>query len=209
MYKIQEYLELLQRTGYKTQNNPLLRIITENVEICDNMAKTGSEIGIVYRGAYNTFVVDLLEDSNGNRFAHERIIKNHPDNSVVVVPVYNGKFVLLKQFRYSMNDYQLSFPRGNGEVNISAENNAVKEIIEELHSEVISLKRMNKVISDSGICGDMVNIFVCEITEPAVKAGYEGIESYCLVSYNELKQMIVNGMINDGFTLAAFAMLKD
>ena len=35
---------------------------------------TGRKIGIVYQSRYNLLVVDLVENTNGDRFAYERLI---------------------------------------------------------------------------------------------------------------------------------------
>lgn len=82
-------------------------------------------------------VADLVytidKDNNKNYFAYERIIPKAKNNSsVVIVPIYEDKIILLKQYRHALRDYQYSLPRGYGEDTVQVENNVKKELSEEI-----------------------------------------------------------------------------
>lgn len=88
---------------------------------------------LLYESTYHLLAKDLVSDGN-SCFAYERIIKQNPDNAVVIIPIYQGKFVLLNQFRHSMRDYQLCFPRGFGEPNLSINEMPLRSCVRELGS---------------------------------------------------------------------------
>lgn len=113
-------------------------------------------------------------------------------------------FVLLNQFRHSVSDYQLCFPRGFGEPNISINEKAVKELREELGADVLSCSIIGKVIADSGLCGEKINVCLCKITQPKLKYNYEGINNIKIISTEELVALISSEKINDGYTLSVF-----
>ena len=49
----------------------------------------------------------------------------------VCVPVFEGRFVLLRQYRHAIREFQYGFPRGFGEAGVSVEENVREEIQEE------------------------------------------------------------------------------
>lgn len=168
----------------------------------------GVPIGIMYSSPYSQLIVDLVEDKTGRRFAYERLI---PTNSgaVVIVPSFEGKLVLLRQFRHALRSYQLSFPRGYGEPGLSAEENAAKELHEELGASAAGdLTYLGSVVADSGLSGNEASVFACIMDELTVKRGYEGIEGYELFTPEELDAAICEGRITDGFTLSALTLLR-
>ena len=169
---------------------------------------TDKKIGVVYRSAYNLLVVDLVENMKGERFAYERLIPAVKKGAIVSIPVYDDKFVLLKQYRHAMRAFQYAFPRGFGEEGLSAEENLQKEIKEETGADVKKISHVGTVIADSGIGSNEVDVFACEITEPQLKLHYEGIEEIELLTEKELVKWIAEGRITDGFTLSGYAMYK-
>jgi ADP-ribose pyrophosphatase len=108
-----------------------------------------------------------------------------------------------------MRGYQLCFPRGYGEAGISSEENARKEIEEELGAKILKLERLGQVVADSGLNGNKVDVYYCEIGQPCLKEGYEGIRKLEYYTAEELAESIKVEGINDGFTLSALGLLKN
>lgn len=183
-----------------------LKIITDRDRARRFSEETGKTIGVVYESAYSFLVVDLVE-SGGRCFTYERMV---PANlgGIVSLPIYNGKIVLLKQFRHAIRTHQLALPRGFGEAGITAEENLKKEIQEELGADVIKSSFLGKVYTDSGITSACINYFSCEITAPTLKKGYEGICELVLLTREEFSDGIRSGLINDSFTINAWAMFS-
>ena len=182
-----------------------IEIITDKQTMLEFEKEHQCDLGFLYESPYHILLKDLVRSEN-RIFAYERILKQHTGNAVVVIPIYEDNFVLLKQFRHSMRDFQLCFPRGFGEPDISTAENACKEISEELGCSVISCEIIGKTVADSGMCGEKVSICLCRITKPVLKFDYEGIKNIELVSFSELTELIRQDKINDGFTLSAFGL---
>lgn len=201
---IDKYLDLLQTRPHSFIQGQLEIILNRNTLI-DFERKHQCELGLLYESSYHLLVKDLVSDGK-KIFAYERIIKQHSNNSVVIIPIYQNSFVLLNQFRHSMRKKQLCFPRGFGEPDISVEANAIKELHEELGVDVHSCSVIGHVVADSGLCGEKANICLCKITKPLLKYNYEGINSIEIVDFKEMSSYIKTGKINDGFTLSAFSL---
>ncbi|MDE6785361.1 MAG: NUDIX domain-containing protein [Ruminococcus sp.] len=207
--QIIQYLDFIKEYGLPYKTSDIMRIITDYDELVTYSDVHNVNLGLIYKSNYNIFVVDLVENVRGERFTYERIVKTRRGNSVVVVPMIEDKFVLLKQFRHTLGNYQFAFPRGYGEPDISVEDNVKKEISEELNASASEIEIIGKVVADSGICGEAVNVIRCKINQLHVDGIYEGIKTYYLMSSTEINQYIKSGLITDGFTLSAWSILKN
>lgn len=61
-------------------------------------------------------------------------------------------------------------------------------------------------MSDSGLCGNVVSIYQCEVEAYELVEGYEEILEIVELTEEEMKEWIHSGKVNDGFTLAAYAL---
>lgn len=180
----------------------ILQMLLKKMEI------SGDEYGICYESPYNLLVVDPITD-NTTIFPYERILSPRDNDSVVIIPKYKDKFLLLKQFRHSIRDFQLCFPRGYAEDNETPVMSAVRELREEIGIE--SLHRpiyIGEIYADSGLAGNKVSVYIIELDSYANDSSLntEGIEKINAVTREELEFLIKNGEISDGFTLSAYTL---
>ena len=124
-----DYLDLAEERPELFKASSRLQIIMDYESVQQFERNTDKKIGVVYRSAYNLLVVDLVENMKGERFAYERLIPAVKKGAIVSIPVYDDKFVLLKQYRHAMRAFQYAFPRGFGEEGLSAEE--ISDIFEE------------------------------------------------------------------------------
>lgn len=204
----QEYLELMKERPEAFLPSEHLPIITEKGVVDRYVEMTGKAVGVLYKSAYNMLVVDLVQNERQELFTYERLVPTVESGAVGVIAVWNGKFVLLKQYRHALRAEQYAFPRGFGEKGISAEENVKKEISEELGAQTGEMACLGTVFADSGLTGNPVKIYLCEVHGVQEKLGYEGITKVTLLSEEELEQWIAGGKITDGFTLAAYSLYR-
>lgn len=206
--RLRKYYELMEKRPKLFRFSDLIMIETDIDVILEYEKTTGREIGVVYQSPYSTLVVDLIRREDGGYYTYERMLPTVESGAVVVLTKCQGKFVLLKQFRHSLRDFQYACPRGFGELGIPAEENAKKELEEELGAKMIKQVRLGSVIADSGMNGNPVDVFLCEVDGVVEKCGYEGIKSVIMLDEAELEQWIREEKITDGFTLAAYGLYK-
>lgn len=205
--ELSKYFKLMKEHPKKFENSGSLYIVTDKNIIREYIKKTGKRIGVLYESPYRMMVVDLVYNEPGQYFTYERLLPVSNGVGVVCVPRYNGKYLLLKQYRHATRDVQYGFPRGFGEDNLTGVINAAKELGEEMEAGISSQKLIGKVVSDNGLCGDAVEIYLCEINSYEKKIGCEEIEDVLEVTLDELTKMITNNQITDGFTLSAYGYL--
>ncbi|MBO4551786.1 MAG: NUDIX hydrolase [Candidatus Methanomethylophilaceae archaeon] len=202
---IDSYLDFVNEYKDYYAQSPKMRYILDRDSLIEHVSKYGNAIGIKSRSKFNIFVVDLVVDVDGRMMEYQRVIPAFK-GGVVIVPVYNGRYLLLNQYRHMIGKDQLCFPRGFGEYGLDPEENARAEILQEAGCTDCEMTHLGHLYPDSGLTSNKVDVFRCEMHNMSEKIGHEGIYGYRLVTEDELRQLIMNGEIDDGFTLSAFTL---
>ncbi|MBQ9745657.1 MAG: NUDIX domain-containing protein [Clostridia bacterium] len=204
---IEEYFALIEKKPRLFERSEVYPIVTDKAEIEKFEKESGKKIGVLYKSRFNTLVVDLIRGENGY-FAYERIIPTASGRGVVCVPKVGGKFLLLRQYRHSVRDMQLCFPRGFGEDGIASEDNAKKELFEETGALAEKCTFLGSLTADSGLIGAECDVFLCIADSFDASSTEEGIKELLLLTREELEEKITSREITDGFTLSAYMLYK-
>lgn len=164
--------------------------------------------GIVYESPYNRLIVDPVVADDGSLFPYERIMPTNQDG-VVILTRYKGKYLLLHQFRHAIRRDQYAFPRGFSDPGCTPEEDVRRELCEELGADLVGEPReLGRIVSDSGLTGGCVHVFLAEIEHYEQHPDTEGIRSVVLLEQAELDEWVRAGKIDDGFTLSALALFQ-
>jgi ADP-ribose pyrophosphatase len=169
------------------------------------------EIGVVYEDPYILIMRDLVKFASGQLGTYFRIINSadlRGGQSTVVLPLVDRKILLMRQFRHSTRSWHWEIPRGFGEPNTLPEENARKEVQEEIEGEIAQLINLGLYHSNTGIEGCNVQLFFAQLESVGTTNQDEGIESYKLLEIGKVEEMIRDAEITDGFTIAAFTRAK-
>lgn len=200
------YVKLMEERPEEFINSDQICIVKEEEVVKRFFKDTGKQVGVVYKSAYNIFSVDLIRSESGNLYTYERLMPTVKKGSVVMLTSYNGKFLLLNQYRHALRDYQYSFPRGFGTDGVGVEDNVRKELTEETGGLVEDFIKIGTVVADSGLSGNKVSVYDCIVSGVSLQDNHEGIKEFIEVTQEEFGQMIIDGKINVGFTLAAYSL---
>lgn len=201
----------------------LLQIIT-NEEIINNWVTNKREkllrdglpinwgnIGIVYEDPYIVILRDLVKLPDGNLSSYFRILHSadlQGGQAVVVLPIIKNKILILRIFRHSTRKWHWEFPRGFGEPNTSPEDNARKELREEISAEIDRIENLGIYHSNLGLLGASVQLFFARLKSIGKVNKSEGIDSYNLVDLKTIEEMILKSDITDGYTIATYTRAK-
>ncbi|MEW6030460.1 MAG: NUDIX hydrolase [Chloroflexota bacterium] len=209
---MQERPELFRNKGEKGE----IRIITDETQIRAEQKKIRAklkkegkpsswiDIGVLAEDEWDYLVRDLVEFPDGRIGGFIRGInrKNlEGGTGVVIMPVRGDKVLLLKHYRHETRNWYWEFPRGYGTPGLSAEQNAHKELSEEvglLPTKLVPVFR-----------GTGVLFFYAEMEDgqPQTKDG-EAIQKIELIDIREVGEWILNNKITDWFTIIAFLMAE-
>ena len=200
---ISRYLEIAKGYPELFNNNENLFIILDRAQMEEYASANNKQLGIIYESRYYLFAVDLVTNKSGELFTYSRIINLNPTNGVVIIPVFNNKIGLLRQLRHATRQNELELPRGFSEPDIPPQENAKKELFEEIGATTISSSYLGSIVSDSGVSGGKVDIFAMEIDRVGNCNCEEGISSIEWHDMNGILELIQSNEIRDSFTISA------
>ncbi len=170
-----------------------------------------AEIGVVLDDPYFMVIRDLVEFPDGSRNGYSRIVGNPRHRrgpGVAVLPVLGNKVVLLHQFRHPTRSWHYEIPRGFGEPETSAAENAYKEINEELEGKIANLTELGDFHSNTGLESSVVSLFLATLESYGQPNAAEGITEVLPIEVATLEDWIRAGKITDGFTIAAYTRAR-
>lgn len=131
---------------------------------------------------------------------------------VVIIPVVEGdQYILVKQIRVPALGVSLEFPRGGVDPGEAKEDAVVRELKEETGaSNITSIKYLGNIFPESATINGSIHIYLVKLRgiEKYLQEDRNEIDSIHIISESQLKQYIKDGVIKDGITCAAYALLK-
>ncbi len=167
-----------------------------------------NRIGVQYRDDYIALLRDAVRFPDGHVGAYSRVVlAPERTEGIAILPYHQGRFLLLRQFRHATRRFHIEVPRGFGEPGCSAEDNARRELREELQLEARTLSHLGTLYSDTGVSNIKLNLFFAHTAGEPKGELNEGIVEVLHLTPAELKAAIASGEIADPFTMAIFARL--
>jgi len=166
----------------------------------------------VYRNAWTRVREDVIERSNGQRGIYGVVDK---DPAAIIIPLETtaeGEFVyLIEQFRYTVGGRYCEFPQGGWEVaEVDAEELARGELREETGLTAEKMTHLSTLQIAYGVMNQKQHVFLAEgltmgVTEPDLEENDLVVQR---VSVEEFEGMILDGVIVDGCSAAAWGLYR-
>jgi ADP-ribose pyrophosphatase len=168
-----------------------------------------SEVGVAFQDQYLMILRDAVRFPDGQLGTYIRITGMEDGvPGVIILPIYQGQVLLVRHFRHALRDWMIELPRGFGEKGLLPEENARRELREELGAEVGQLISLGPVHPDASMVAGYDTLFFAELTSLGVPDQHEGIAEVRTVTLGDFERMIGSGEITDGYTLAAYSRAK-
>lgn len=141
--------------------------------------------------------------------------KEHPydylevNGGVCILPVYRGKIICSREYRYPVRSWQWELPGGfidAGETPVQA---AARELLEETGCIADRIVELGSFFPSFGSTNEEIYLFAifCEVKEKSRLEDSEAIELYEL-SKEQFRRLIADGEFCHGAGLAAYAKAK-
>lgn len=160
-----------------------------------------------YIDQYVTLLVDDVRFGDGREGTYIRMLPavDRP-SGVVILPIIDRTNVLLvRQFRHPVRAWRLELPRGMGERGATAPESAQRELLEETGYIATAWTDLGVVEQDSGLLGMQTHLFLASIDPVQPASQIEFGHHVLRVPISKFVEMIQEGQITDGFTLACWA----
>ncbi|MCS7000287.1 MAG: NUDIX hydrolase [Bacteroidota bacterium] len=134
----------------------------------------------------------------------------HTRGSVMVIPITaDGRFVLVRQFRYLWQRESIEFPGGGVAEGSLPIQQALRELQEEAGYGAATIEQIGEFNPMNGVTDERCTVFVARDLSACTRANDPVEETLPLVlSRDELTARIADGTIWDGMTLAAWALFS-
>lgn len=124
---------------------------------------------------------------------------------VVVLALRDGRVGLVRTYRYALGRYQWALPRGFSQ---GDELTTVRaELLEETGATSTTVRRLGVVTPDSGLLYDEVAVYLAHVPDvETCTQDTDEVSGLEWVDVSDLRDRILSGDIDDGFTLAAWCL---
>ncbi|XMB73119.1 NUDIX hydrolase [Mycoplasmatota bacterium WC30] len=164
---------------------------------------------LTHKLMYQCFFMKLYEDEVvlPNDETSKRIYVEH-DGAAAVLPITSdGKIILIKQFRYPVNQVLIEIPAGKkDDVNEEGYDCAVRELEEETGYGSNDIKKILDLHSCVGYSSEMIEIYIarnCKKMESPKTGDDDEFIELMILTKEEVKDLLKTGKITDAKTLVA------
>ena len=167
-----------------------------------------AEVGVAFRDQYLFLVRDAVRFADGSLGTYIRAVD--PDGGfpgVVVLPVWQGKVLLVRHFRHATRAWHLEIPRGFGICADSTESAKI-ELAEEIGAAEIELIRLGQAYPDASAESSTVDCFYAKVGSYGRPDGHEPIAEILPTPVTEFERMIRDRELTDGFLLMTYGLAK-
>lgn len=217
--RIDRYRDLVRRRpdAFHNPDPDGIVILTDPAEILDAEAaikeryrtkghpEDWAECAIYYEDPWMYLVRDVVRFPDGGIGTYHHIILKGGADGVVVLPLLDGKIVLLRHFRNGARKWSWEIPRG-GPKAVDPVENATEELVEEIGADVVDIRRLGQLHNNNGMITEAMHIYVATLRSIGASNLAEGIDRVRLVERDDLAAMIRDGDIEDCHTVHAFSL---
>jgi ADP-ribose pyrophosphatase len=161
---------------------------------------------VIFSGSRIRLEVHTLEnDTTGKRHAREVVV--HPGAVVILPLLKDDQILLIRNRRYTINERLIELPAGTLEKGEDPINCAGRELVEETGHLAGRLKSLGNFFTSPGVLSEKIYAYAAYDLEIAQTNPDEGEEIETLpVPFDEAIEMIRDGRIHDGKTIATILM---
>ena len=162
----------------------------------------------IFSGFVFDVKVDTIKYDSGNDGRREII---HHNGGAVILPVTNeGKLVLVKQFRYPLQEVMIEAPAGKLEIGEDPLVCATRELTEETGYTSAKITPLGKISTTPGFCDEILYLYLAQDLAAGEHNREEGEYGMEMLEYtlSEVDEMIKNGELIDSKTIAAIYHYK-
>ena len=159
-----------------------------------------------YRGV--RYAMHLVREKLPNGKIAERDVVRHPGASVVIPILDDGRVLLVEQHRTALGENLIEIPAGVLEGDEDPSLAAARELEEETGYRARKIERLLDFHPSAGFCDEIMHIFVATGLEPTQQnLDADEFITVHVRTFEEVRQLVRDGELTDGKTIAAFLYL--
>lgn len=164
---------------------------------------------VVYQNNWMTVFEDDIEFPNGAKGIYGYVTRK---NGVVVLVINpKNEVLIIKQFRYPIQNWEWGIPGGGVDKNEDPKAAVEREITEETGLKIESIEKIGQYYPLSSCSTELVFLFIAKVTDEKLEVKQrledESISEMKFVSIAEALRMIDAGEMTDAYTCNALQIL--
>jgi ADP-ribose pyrophosphatase len=168
-----------------------------------------AQVGIVYQDQYGMILRDAVRFPGGALGTYIRFLGNVDGGpGAIVLALYQDHVLLVRRFHHATRTWHLEIPIRLGVKNLSGEENARRELAEEIAATATLLVPMGSLEEGPGLTGSPAELFYADIESYREGNTREGITEVLPVTVPEFERMMRDSEITDSFTIIAYLRAK-
>ncbi len=167
-----------------------------------------ASIGVAFEDQYGLLLRDAVYFGDGTSGTYIRFVNEASTPGVIILPIYQDHVLLINHFRHATRTWHLELPRGFGLPDLTSEENARRELHEEIGASASRLVSLGHVHADASASMECNEFFFAQIDSYGEMDAFEGIDQIQPVAPSEFERLIRENVITDGYTIIAFARAK-
>lgn len=173
----------------------------KQLRIKNGMPSEDVRVGVLASDPYLTVLREAVRFPDGTYGLYNRLLV---PSGVAMLPVIDGKIVLMHRFRHGTRAWHLEIPRGCVDGGGDFEGDARRELAEEIGATGIELMDLGMLHSSTGCLDESYHLYLARITSFGAADIHEAIDELRLVTIGEAESLIASGELTDGPTLVSF-----
>lgn len=171
------------------------------------VAPGGARVGVILDDPYFLVLRDAVTFPDGSPGTYARIVMKG-QGGAAVLPVHDGKILMLRIHRHAVRKWLWEIPRGGIEAGKTPLDTARNELFEEIGGRATDIQPLGYCFGSTATSFTGVYLFQANVSEIGVPQVSEGITGIRAFTTAECEAAIRAGDILDSFTLAAFLQAK-
>lgn len=161
----------------------------------------------IYNGKIIHVTLDDVVLDDGKKTKREVVY--HNGGCCIALRDKDGKYFMVKQYRYALGKDMLEFTAGKIEKGEDPDETILREAIEETGFEAINVHKLGTIVPTCGYSSEKISLYFGEAGRE-LGQHFDEHERITLYKYSfaEIKEMIKNGEIDDAKTIAAMFYIE-
>lgn len=167
----------------------------------EGLSAEDTRVGVLAEDPYLLVMRDAVRFADGSYGLYNRLIV---PGGAAILPILDGAVALLHRFRHGTRAWHLEAPRGSLSGIGTGEDEARRELLEEIGAHATEMIDLGELHATTGCLDETHRLYLARIPSIGRPDQHEAIASIRILPIAELEQLIANGTITDGPTLALF-----
>jgi len=182
--------------------------VVERRNRAKGLPPASASVGVLAEDAYILALRDAVRFPDGSLGTHNRVVYVNNAGGVAVLPLFEGRIVLLRVFRHAIGRFLLEIPRGSVEVGDGLEETVLREIAEETGGRATGAIHLGRTFCDTSLSNARLDYFLAELSGVGEPQLSEGIFDIVQVTLARFVGMVAEGGVEDAHAINAFYMAR-